>query len=38
MYLVNACLAGINCRYDGQNTRVSGIEELVKSGKAFDKN
>lgn len=35
MYLVSACLAGINCRYDGQNTRVSGIEELVKSGKAI---
>ncbi|AHF06021.1 DUF523 domain-containing protein [Desulfitobacterium metallireducens] len=35
MYLVSACLAGINCRYDGQNTRVSGVEELVRSGKAI---
>lgn len=35
MYLVSACLAGINCRYDGQNTTLSGIEELVRSGKAI---
>lgn len=35
MYLVSACLAGINCRYDGQNTTVSGVEELVRSGKAI---
>ncbi|WP_434511793.1 DUF523 domain-containing protein [Desulfitobacterium sp. AusDCA] len=35
MYLVSACLAGINCRYDGQNTKVSFIEELVRSGEAI---
>lgn len=35
MYLVSSCLAGINCRYDGQNTTVSGIEELVRCGQAI---
>ncbi|WP_425804138.1 DUF523 domain-containing protein [Desulfitobacterium sp. Sab5] len=35
MYLVSACLVGINCRYDGQNTRVIGVEELVRSGEAI---
>ena len=35
MYLVSACLAGINCRYDGKNTVIEGIEELVRSGKAI---
>jgi uncharacterized protein YbbK (DUF523 family) len=35
MYLVSACLAGINCRYDGGNSRISELEELVKSGIAI---
>lgn len=35
LYLVSACLAGINCRYDGQNTRFEEIEKLVKAGKAI---
>lgn len=35
MYLVSACLAGINCRYDGKNSIVGGIEELVRNGKAI---
>ncbi|WP_407312398.1 DUF523 domain-containing protein [Desulfosporosinus sp. SB140] len=35
MYLVSACLAGINCRYDGKNTKIAEIEELVKDGKAI---
>ena len=34
MYLVSACLAGINCRYDGKNSESKVICELVKSGKA----
>jgi len=35
MYLVSACLAGINCRYDGENTDSLEIEELVRQGKAI---
>ncbi|MPM87591.1 hypothetical protein SDC9_134691 [bioreactor metagenome] len=35
MYLVSACLAGINCRYDGKNSIVSEIEELIRNGKAI---
>lgn len=35
MYLVSACLAGINCRYDGKDTADSRVEELVRSGKAI---
>ncbi len=35
MYLVSACLAGINCRYDGKNSESKVICELVKCGKAI---
>jgi len=35
MYLVSACLAGVNCRYDGKNSRNTVICELVKEGKAI---
>lgn len=35
MFLVSACLAGINCRYDGNNNRIEEIEKLVKDGKAI---
>ena len=35
MFLVSACLAGINCRYDGKNAKNLEIEELVKNGKAI---
>lgn len=35
MYLVSACLAGINCRYDANNTEHSEILELVKQGRAI---
>ena len=35
MYLVSACLAGINCRYDSKSTMNSKIEELVRNGKAI---
>lgn len=35
MYLVSACLAGINCRYDGKNNYNEEIMELVKKGEAI---
>ena len=35
MLLVSACLAGINCRYDGKNSEIIEIEKLVKDGKAI---
>lgn len=34
MYLVSACLAGINCRYNGKSSEQKEIIELVKEGKA----
>jgi Uncharacterized conserved protein len=35
LLLVSACLAGVNCRYDGKNTKIEEIEKLVKDGKAI---
>ena len=35
MYLVSACLAGVNCRYDGKNSKNKVICELVKAGQAI---
>lgn len=35
MYLVSACLAGINCRYDGKNSGNEVITQWVKEGKAI---
>lgn len=35
MYLVSACLAGVNCRYNGSNSTDPFIEKLVKEGKAI---
>lgn len=35
MYLVSACLAGANCKYNGSNNENKNIIELVKQGKAF---
>jgi uncharacterized protein YbbK (DUF523 family) len=35
MYLVSACLAGINCRYDGKDSVNERVVELVKQGKAI---
>lgn len=35
MYLVSACLAGVNCRYNGGNSLNPTIERLVKEGKAI---
>ena len=34
MYIVSACLAGINCRYDGKNSLNAFVAELVKRGEA----
>ncbi len=35
MYLVSACLAGINCRYNGSNSGDEAIKKLVEDGKAI---
>jgi len=35
MYLVSACLVGINCRYDGKNTFDEKLAELVREGRAI---
>ncbi len=35
MYLVSACLAGVNCRYDGSNSGHEAIKQLVEDGKAI---
>lgn len=35
MYLVSACLVGINCRYDAKNSKNDWITELVNQGKAI---
>ena len=34
MIIVSACLAGIQCRYDGKSDTCDYIEQLVKSGEA----
>lgn len=35
MKLVSACLAGLNCRYDGRNSANEKVIRLVKEGKAI---
>jgi len=35
MIIVSACLAGINCAYDGQSRICKKVVELLKSGKAI---
>ena len=35
MILVSACLAGVNCKYDGGNNYNEKIMELVKNGEAI---
>jgi uncharacterized protein YbbK (DUF523 family) len=35
MYLVSACLAGVNCRYDGKDSMNEKVLELVNQGKAI---
>ncbi len=34
-YIVSACLAGINCRYDGENKLLRKVQRLVRQGKAI---
>lgn len=35
IYLISACLAGVNCRWDGTNSRNQKIVKLVGKGKAL---
>lgn len=35
MIIVSACLAGVNCRYDGNNKIIEKIRDLVLSGEAI---
>ena len=35
MILVSACLAGINCKYNGENNYNEKVFNLVKEGKAI---
>ena len=35
MILVSACLAGVNCRFDGSSKVNEKIVELIKEGKAI---
>lgn len=35
MILVSACLAGCNCKYNGKNSAIPEIEQLVEEGKAL---
>jgi len=35
MKIVSACLAGINCRYDGKNSANEKVIALVRKGKAI---
>ena len=35
MYLVSACLVGVNCRYDGRNSLDHALLDLVNNGQAI---
>lgn len=35
MILISACLAGVNCKYDGENNFNEKVWELVKKGEAI---
>lgn len=35
MYLISACLCGVNCKYNGKNNYNEKCDELFKSGKAI---
>lgn len=35
MIIVSACLAGLNCKYNGENNRDERIVRLVQQGKAI---
>ncbi|SIN90603.1 DUF523 domain-containing protein [Halodesulfovibrio marinisediminis] len=34
-YVVSACLAGCNCRYDGGNTANEHVQQLIREGRAL---
>lgn len=34
MIIISACLAGVNCKYNGGNNLVPSIQKLVEDGKA----
>lgn len=34
MYLVSACLAGANCRYNGSNCACPAVQDMVNRGEA----
>ena len=33
IYLISACLLGINCRYNGTSSRIEAFESLIDSGR-----
>lgn len=33
IYLISACLLGINCRYNGTSSRIQELENLIDSGR-----
>jgi len=33
IYLISACLLGINCRYNGTSSRIEALESLIDSGR-----
>ena len=35
MYIISACLAGVNCKYNGENNKNNKILKLVQEGKAI---
>lgn len=35
MYIVSACLCGVNCRYDGKSNPDDRVIKLLKEGKAI---
>lgn len=35
MYIISACLAGVNCKYSGGNNQDNRIIKLVKEGKGI---
>ncbi|MGL5153189.1 MAG: DUF523 domain-containing protein [Clostridium sp.] len=35
MYIISACLCGVNCRYNGKSSTIKEVVELVKSGKGI---
>ena len=33
IYLISACLLGVNCRYNGTSSRISDLDTLLDSGR-----